>query len=315
MASLTPLIKFLEKCIKPVEVQPNLCLYETGTASTSPKRDSSPTSASGRRRSSSGSPSSLFSGIAYAAHAVRTRSFTTPHPPSPYAINQPRDTRSRPLKILIYSSDGYTESSVLALCLLMAVRGLSLPEAYLELQTVKRRSFFVYQGDLGLLKRVDGRLQEERERENTQRQARERVQRKSEGEWLTNGTHGWGVGWYVSDMAAASIRYATGSSAQHHHGHHGGRPAAKSVSFAQSPMESHMSSTAGEPAIAPLLDSPHSQISLADTPRANAKGRPRANTSPWLPNLFGDHHSWFNDPRFDGSFPSRVLPFLYLGNL
>ncbi|ESK86728.1 hypothetical protein Moror_15218 [Moniliophthora roreri MCA 2997] len=44
--------------------------------------------------------------------------------------------------------------------------------------------------------------------------------------------------------------------------------------------------------------------------------RPRANTSPWLPSLFGgDHHSWFNDARFDGSFPSRVLPFLYLGNL
>jgi dual specificity MAP kinase phosphatase len=43
--------------------------------------------------------------------------------------------------------------------------------------------------------------------------------------------------------------------------------------------------------------------------------RPRASTSPWLPSLFGDHQSWFNDPRFDGSFPSRVLPFLYLGNL
>lgn len=45
-------------------------------------------------------------------------------------------------------------------------------------------------------------------------------------------------------------------------------------------------------------------------------GRPRANTSPWLPShIGGDHQSWFNDPRFDASFPSRVLPFLYLGNL
>jgi hypothetical protein len=44
--------------------------------------------------------------------------------------------------------------------------------------------------------------------------------------------------------------------------------------------------------------------------------RARAVTSPWLPSLFGgDHQAWFNDPRFDGSFPSRVLPFLYLGNL
>ncbi|KAH9954030.1 protein-tyrosine phosphatase-like protein [Russula dissimulans] len=43
--------------------------------------------------------------------------------------------------------------------------------------------------------------------------------------------------------------------------------------------------------------------------------RPRASTSPLLPSLVGDHLVWFDDPRFDGSFPSRVLPFLYLGNL
>lgn len=44
-------------------------------------------------------------------------------------------------------------------------------------------------------------------------------------------------------------------------------------------------------------------------------GRPRASTSPMLPSLVDDHQVWFDDPRFDGSFPSRVLPFLYLGNL
>lgn len=44
-------------------------------------------------------------------------------------------------------------------------------------------------------------------------------------------------------------------------------------------------------------------------------GRPRASTSPLLPSLVDDHQVWFDDPRFDGSFPSRVLPFLYLGNL
>jgi len=43
--------------------------------------------------------------------------------------------------------------------------------------------------------------------------------------------------------------------------------------------------------------------------------RPRASTSPHLPSLVDDHQVWFDDPRFDGSFPSRVLPFLYLGNL
>jgi hypothetical protein len=43
--------------------------------------------------------------------------------------------------------------------------------------------------------------------------------------------------------------------------------------------------------------------------------RPRASTSPLLPSLVDDHQVWFDDPRFDGSFPSRMLPFLYLGNL
>ncbi|THG92962.1 hypothetical protein EW145_g8520, partial [Phellinidium pouzarii] len=73
------------------------------------------------------------------------------HPPS-----------TRPKRVLIYSSDGYTESSVLALCVLMKERGLDLPGAYLELQVEKGRSFFVYQSDIGLLKRVEAQLQKER---------------------------------------------------------------------------------------------------------------------------------------------------------
>ncbi|KAL5526497.1 PPS1 [Sanghuangporus sanghuang] len=69
---------------------------------------------------------------------------------------------TRPKRILIYSVDGYTESSVLALFLLMKVRGLNLPEAYLELQVNKGRSFFVYQSDLTILKRVETQLKKER---------------------------------------------------------------------------------------------------------------------------------------------------------
>lgn len=43
-------------------------------------------------------------------------------------------TSTRQKKVLIYSSDGYTESSVLALSLLMKERALDLPGAYLDLQ-------------------------------------------------------------------------------------------------------------------------------------------------------------------------------------
>ncbi|KII85249.1 hypothetical protein PLICRDRAFT_57188 [Plicaturopsis crispa FD-325 SS-3] len=166
--------------------------------------------------------------------------------------------RTRPLKILLYSADGYTESSVPALCLLMAVRDLSLPEAYLELQVVKRRSFFVYQGDLNVLRRVEQRLASER---------------------------GGGGGYhpYVPRPHA----HSTASTSGHHH--------YTSSSYTDSPLSA-------SPMVVP------SQGHLVKT-------RPRASTSPWLPGVFDDHQAWFSDPRFDGSFPSRVLPFLYLGNL
>lgn len=118
------------------------------------------------------------------------------------------------------------------------------------------------------------------------------------------------------------------------------RPAAKSVSFAQSPYAhaAHPtgantgSSSLPSSSSTPFLSGSHPTSGLAGGSSVNevvnptpspskALRRPRASTSPWLPSstsfgLFGgDHQSWFNDARFDGSFPSRVLPFLYLGNL
>ncbi|KAH9924494.1 uncharacterized protein B0H18DRAFT_1119840 [Fomitopsis serialis] len=63
----------------------------------------------------------------------------------------PASYHTRPAKILIFSADGYTESSVRALTLLMAWRKLSLPKAYLCLWNEKRRSFFVYSAGVSAL--------------------------------------------------------------------------------------------------------------------------------------------------------------------
>ncbi|KIM40666.1 hypothetical protein M413DRAFT_28455 [Hebeloma cylindrosporum] len=351
----------------------------------------------------------------------RSRAMTSPasqpqlvHPPNPI------QGRTRPLKILLYSSDGYTESSVPALCLLMAIKGLLLPEAYLELQVEKRRSFFVYQSDLGILRKVECRLKEEREREKEKERERERERERmaasayfsSMGGGATINANGkrtapahvptrggfWtGSGTQVSSSSSASTSPSSGSGAARPplstgHGSSSfiGRPAAKSVSFAQPPaqviaaaaryqqqqqqhhqhqqqqlqnqQQPSIPSSQGvssQNAVIPGSSSisshgPQQQQqqhfefgSMPAQPKpqypvfsATAqlqqhlgeggggggyggqhqmgvfKGRPRASTSPWLPSLFGgDHQSWFNDPRFDGSFPSRVLPFLYLGNL
>ncbi|KAJ7041742.1 hypothetical protein C8F04DRAFT_129722 [Mycena alexandri] len=51
-----------------------------------------------------------------------------------------------------------TPSPRRSLSLLMAVPRLSLPAAYLELQVAKRRSFFVYPGELDLLRCVEARI-------------------------------------------------------------------------------------------------------------------------------------------------------------
>ncbi|KAI9508430.1 hypothetical protein F5148DRAFT_1196545 [Russula earlei] len=153
----------------------------------------------------------------------------------------------RPAKILVWSSDGYTESSVLALSLIMSVRGMTLPEAYLELQVTKKRSFFVYESDVRLLKTVEGRL------------ARDRYAK-----------------------VPSPRRFLSG-------------PARTNSVVNSSAMSASYDETVNSPIV--------------------SMRRPRASTSPLLPSLVDDHQVWFDDPRFDGSFPSRVLPFLYLGNL
>jgi dual specificity MAP kinase phosphatase len=243
LSALLPFLAMLERLLAPVE-------------------GGAPAEPTPRPRANSGSLSSLFS---------PAPSSSSPPPPR---------HRSRPVKVLIYSSDGYTESSVLALSCLMYLRVLALPEAYLELQVAKRRSFFVYASDVGVLKRIE------------QRVARERG---AMGAQAARSAAGWG---FVSVGEAArqaqtqarTIGYA-------------GRPGSNSVSVSRPPAHAQTMGPASVAAESPL------RAMVA------GGGRPRATTSPMLPSLFDGHQAWFDDPRFDGSFPSRVLPFLYLGNL
>ncbi|KAF8551373.1 hypothetical protein OG21DRAFT_1487029 [Imleria badia] len=172
--------------------------------------------------------------------------------------------RPRPLKILLYSSDGYTESSVPALCLLMAVKGLSLPEAYLEMQVTNRRSFFVYQSEVALLKKVEGRL------------GVANISLRSRYQY---GDIPRGVPGQAGDYPAPKYNV------------NGLRPHALTINYGSS---------------TPVVPLP------AVSTTTKQLRRPRANT---LPSFISDHQTWFDDARFDGSFPSRVLPFLYLGNL
>ncbi|KAG9103789.1 tyrosine/serine/threonine protein phosphatase pps1 [Ceratobasidium sp. 370] len=181
----------------------------------------------------------------------------------------------RPAKILIHSGDGYTESSVLALCYLMLERRISLPEAYLELQCTRNRSFFVYPSDVGVLRRVEARLGVEGRGE--------REEGSAAGRWRWGSV---GASWRSGSVSVANPASLFGGD-----GSRGSTPAPNSRGSSPVP-------------------------SRGQTPAngSQRRTRARASTSPLLPAIV-DHQTWFNDARFDGSFPSRVLPFLYLGNL
>jgi dual specificity MAP kinase phosphatase len=384
LLALLPIVRFLEQWVRPVQPLP----IPKATTPEPPADQPSTTTNSGARRWSSVT-SLLPSFASFPGTGNKTpnppptappsgapptpprlRAMTSPvshHGPHPLT---PLQARTRPLKILMYSSDGYTESSVPALCLLMAIKGIMLPEAYLELQVEKRRSFFVYQSDIGVLKRVEARLREEREREKEKEREREREREKLASDaYMTSAAGAINANGKRTALPPAASRggqwtgagtpAATSSSqapSPSRHGSFTGRPAAKSVSFAHPPPQFSQQQKSQPVAILSLQNAQPSASSTtpftpgslpsqvpshppafsssgtvhhpADTADASIspqqqatgmsviKGRPRAMTSPWLPSLFGgDHQSWFNDPRFDGSFPSRVLPFLYLGNL
>ncbi|KAI6125107.1 hypothetical protein EDD16DRAFT_1474800 [Pisolithus croceorrhizus] len=269
--ALFPVIQFLERVITPGWLGGNAgCEPGNGASARMPR-----TPAKGPRLPSPWSPPSQR-GVPEDKDHVSTngnghgRGMQAPAP----------SYRARPLKVLLYSSDGYTESSVPALCLLMAVRGLSLPEAYLELQVAKRRSFFVYQTEIGLLKKVESRLGvangHGRPRCNTygsQDIPRLRVGHPRHSTTETSP----GSGSYPRPLILTS-------SPSHH-------PGIRNVT---------------SPAVQSTTTVPDVQVAT------QTLRRPRAST---LPTFIPNHQCWFDDARFDGSFPSRVLPFLYLGNL
>lgn len=61
-------------------------------------------------------------------------------------------------KILIHCTDGYTETSLLALAYVMYAQGLPVHDAWLHLHSDKKRNFFAYAGDLTLLRTIQQRI-------------------------------------------------------------------------------------------------------------------------------------------------------------
>ena len=184
---------------------------------------------------------------------------------------QDQSTKGR--NILIHCSDGYTESSLLALSWIMYHLKLSLPEAYLYLQ--KKRSFFVYAADIPTLRRIEHLLFGDEVVEPSPK-------RKKSLQYENN----------TIQMRRLSADESDESDMEEQQ---------------QQPPKIHRVLQA---------DTYLNEVSNGignNLPEEKGCIYKQLQLSPTKEESM--LYPWFYSPRFEGSFPSRILPFLYLGNL
>ncbi|KAF9578556.1 tyrosine/serine/threonine protein phosphatase pps1 [Lunasporangiospora selenospora] len=229
-----------------------------------------------------------------------------PPPPQPETQLLPGGEPRRH-QVLIHCIDGYTETAILALCVVMVHYQLSLAEAYVKLQTELQRSFFIYPNDAILLLEVENQvwqriLIEKSEQESSARHlsARKRMAIASTSTPATAIT-----GSITS--ASASISSATSSLAS--------SVSSTSSSFFSSLLNMTQSSilqTQQDQDLEHEQKSVHTMEGIEPMPDRDEEV---AQQRPFAQLAHEEKFSWFYHPEFEGSFPSRIMPFLYLGNL
>lgn len=232
------------------------------------------------------------------------------------------DQTSRGRNILIHCSDGYTDTSLLALTWIMYKEKIPLPEAYLYLQ--ERRGFFVYAIDVAVLRRIDYHL---RTAPLANAQTARENKRKRED---TNGTQDDTPRSRPVQPTASSFELRTQSIDEMMMANEGeeedeemdatdydsttDKRVLHDDGFINRVSNSgHNDATPGQ-AVRAAADVSHFMIDEDDvderlTPQMFSKFVPEANEEEKA------RYPWFYSQRFEGSFPSRILPFLYLGNL
>lgn len=223
----------------------------------------------------------------------------------------PKHPQQLPRRVLLHCSDGYTDTSILALAYLMYSRALSLPEAYLDLQNRCNRCFFVYGRDVPFLQRLSKRLAAE---SKSLLGSPERS--RSSFNWSLNSSNDD----VPSTMRSTSRRSSSGRRNSNEEG---------SPPFEQSVWARGLAAATGlvTSSQGPLAKKSSGNLRsgaqlAAELTRTSTPTPQRSTPTPMSPAQHDllqpppvKDHSWFNNPHFQGSFPSRILPFLYLGNL
>ncbi|CAO1623525.1 unnamed protein product [Jaminaea pallidilutea] len=240
--------------------------------------------------------------------------------------------KRHPRPVMIHCGDGYTESAIIALTYLMYSRGLSLPEAYLDLQNRASRSFFVFAKDLPLLKLLEKGVFAVRRREAEQAEAAAeaaalasashnaqqncgRPKAKHSFPWLSSEE---GKRRALSTGSSGNRKEAQNSLASDSAGNHEHSVWARSLHGLVSAASGSSSPLRKTPSNSGIANSATTKTDCANAPsraRTPTPKTPRDDYEERQRQQSGQDHSWFYDGRFEGSFPSRILPFLYLGNL
>jgi protein-tyrosine phosphatase len=234
-------------------------------------------------------------------------------------------------RILIHCADGYTETSMLALSWVMYKEKLRLPGAYLHLQEL--RSFFVYSSDVEILKRVEKKILEPADsREPPHKRKREETTGQEEIEQLSiGGATASPQGMYnrkpsmetndidlvkktpvmVDDEEDDEVDLVSSED----------EPEDRTAATADRRQlfdDTYMSQVPKHLVSTSAMETEHYDdvdevIPILDAHRTAQGGGTSSLESE--PDEIKAQYPWFYSERFEGSFPSRILPFLYLGNL
>lgn len=219
----------------------------------------------------------------------------------------PKHRQQLPRRVLLHCSDGYTDTSILGLAYLMYSRQLTLPEAYLDLQNRCNRCFFVYGKDIAFLQRLSQRLAVE--------------SKALYGAPERSRSFNWSINSSNDDVSSSRFNNRRSSSARRYSnedGHSEQSVWARGLAAATGLVS--QSSPSGKRSNGNLRGS--SSVNGHEMTRTNTPTPRKSTPTPPSPTQdmpngikIAQDYRWFTNRNFQGSFPSKILPFLYLGNL
>ncbi|KAG0305976.1 tyrosine/serine/threonine protein phosphatase pps1 [Dissophora globulifera] len=211
-------------------------------------------------------------------------------------------------QVLIHCVDGYTESAILALCIIMIHYRISLAESFVKLQTDLGRSFFVYPNDAIMMLEVENQI--------WRRMLVEKTERETAARWKG------AVSSPTSSSIASSAVPVPASQGGAFSTLFGGSGSSVTSSSGMSSLTSSLSSSSSS-FFSSLLNMSNQPAQNQQQPYSLMEGitsmpdkdEELAIQRPFVQPGHEERFEWFYHPEFEGSFPSRILPFLYLGNL